>query len=108
MNVVLVGGLVLLTVTGIALSFLRGGSVFAALDRVHRWTGVAVTLVVAGHLVVAAGLLPGYRGVWRSMHLGGRVPEDTARRLWPGWTERAGLDARDETVARSIRRDGPR
>jgi hypothetical protein len=55
--------------------------------------------VIVGHIVVAAGILPGYRGAWRSMHLGGRVSLDTARRLWPGWTERrlaAGGVARSE------------
>jgi formate dehydrogenase subunit gamma len=104
MNVVLVGGLVVLTATGIVLSFLHGGSLFATLDRVHRWTGVAVTLAVAGHVVVAAGLLPGYRGAWRSMHLGGRVREDTARRLWPAWTERASDATPDGVSVRFGRR----
>jgi len=33
-------------------------------------------------------VLPGYRGVWRSMHLGGRLHADVARRLWPAWLER--------------------
>jgi len=39
-------------------------------------------------VLVAIGVLPGYRGVWHAMHLGGRVPEETARRVWPGWAER--------------------
>jgi formate dehydrogenase subunit gamma len=33
-------------------------------------------------------VLPGYRGVWRAMHLGGHLAEPVARRLWPGWVER--------------------
>jgi formate dehydrogenase subunit gamma len=37
---------------------------------------------------VAAGVLPGYRGVWRSMHLGGHLDIRVARRLWPAWAER--------------------
>lgn len=88
MNVALVGGLVVLTITGIGLSLVHGGPAFAWLDRVHRVTGVVVTVAAAGHVLVAFGVLPGYRGVWRSMHLGGRVHEDTARRLWPAWAER--------------------
>jgi hypothetical protein len=40
-------------------------------------------------VLVAIGVLPGYRGVWRAMHLGGRVSVETARRLWPAWAERA-------------------
>ena len=76
------------TITGIALSMVHGGPVFSWLDRVHRVTGVVVTIAVGGHVLVAVGVLPGYRGVWRSMHLGGRMHEDTARRLWPAWTER--------------------
>ena len=87
-NVAIAGGLVVLTVTGIGLTLLHGGEVFSWLDRLHRASAVVVTVFVAGHIVVAVGLLPGYRGVWRAMHLGGRVPEQTARRLWPGWTER--------------------
>jgi formate dehydrogenase subunit gamma len=92
MNMALVGGLAVLTTTGIGLSLIHGGPAFAWLDRVHRVTGVVVTLAAAGHVLVAAGVLPGYRGVWRSMHLGGRVRADTARRLWPAWTERADRD----------------
>jgi formate dehydrogenase subunit gamma len=87
-NVVIVGGLVLLTGTGIAMTALHGGALFAVLAKIHRWTAIVVTPVIAGHLLIALGLLPGYRGVWRSMFLGGRVPEETARRLWPGWAER--------------------
>ena len=55
----------------------------------HTWATFIVTPLLAGHVLIALGVLPGYRGVWRSMHLGGRVPEATARRIWPGWTERA-------------------
>jgi len=39
------------------------------------------------YILIAAGVLPGDRGVWRSMHLGGRLHEETAHRLWPAWTE---------------------
>jgi cytochrome b subunit of formate dehydrogenase len=87
-NVLIVGGLIVLTVSGIALTLLHGGPMFAWLAKIHLWTAVIVTPVILGHVFVAVGVLPGYRGVWRSMHLGGRVPEGTARRVWPGWTER--------------------
>ena len=87
-NVVLVGGLVVLTISGLWLTTVHGGPTFVWLNRVHRWTALVLTIAIAGHLVIALGMLPGYRGVWRAMHLGGRVPEATARRIWPGWTER--------------------
>jgi len=87
-NVVIVGGLLVLTGTGIALTLLHGGPMFATLDRVHRFATYIVTPFILGHMLIAFGLLPGYRGVWRSMHWGGRVRDDTARRVWPGWAER--------------------
>jgi formate dehydrogenase subunit gamma len=89
-NVVIVGGLLVLTATGIGLTFLHGGPVFAKLAKVHRITTYIVTPFILGHMLLAFGVLPGYRGVWRSMHWGGRVRPDTARRLWPGWADRAG------------------
>jgi formate dehydrogenase subunit gamma len=88
-NVAIVGGLLVLTATGIAMTMLHGGAVFAWLNTVHRMATFVVTPFIAAHLLVAFGVLPGYRGVWRSMHLGGRVPEKTARRIWPAWTERS-------------------
>jgi formate dehydrogenase subunit gamma len=87
-NVAIVGGLLVLTVTGIGLSAVHGGPMFVWLDRAHRAAALVVTLAIAGHLVIAFGLVPGYRGAWRAMHLGGRVPEPVARRLWPAWVER--------------------
>jgi formate dehydrogenase subunit gamma len=87
-NVVIVGGLLVLIGTGIALTLLHGGPTFAWLAKIHLWTAVVVTVFIVGHVLIAIGVLPGYRGVWRSMHLGGKVSEDTARRVWPGWTER--------------------
>jgi formate dehydrogenase subunit gamma len=86
-NVVIVGGLLVLAGTGIALTALHGGPVFAWLARIHKWTAFVVTPVIVGHVLIAIGVLPGYRGVWRAMHLGGRMPEETARRVWPSWTE---------------------
>jgi formate dehydrogenase subunit gamma len=87
-NIAIVGLLVLLVGTGIGLVFVHVGPLFAVLAVVHRVATIAFTIVIAGHIVIAAGILPGYRGVWRSMHFGGRLPLATARRLWPGWTDR--------------------
>src|SRR5262245_11644176 len=79
-NVALVSGLVLLIASGVGLSVVTGGPAFVWLRQVHSWTTVIVTPLIAGHVLIAIGVLTGYRGVWRSMHLGGRVPLDTARR----------------------------
>jgi cytochrome b subunit of formate dehydrogenase len=87
-NVAIVGMLVILIITGVGLVFVHVGPFFAILAQLHRLATIAFTIVIVGHIVIALGILPGYRGVWRSMHLGGRVPVDAARRVWPGWTER--------------------
>lgn len=87
-NVAIVGLLVVLVASGVGLVVVTAGPVFALLAFVHRVATIAFTVVIAGHIVIALGILPGYRGVWRSMHLGGRLRLDTARRVWPGWTER--------------------
>lgn len=87
-NVAVVALLLVLILTGIGLVFVNAGPAFAVLDAVHRLATIAFTVVIAGHILIGLGVLPGYRGVWRSMHLGGRLHLDTARRIWPGWTER--------------------
>jgi len=86
-NMVIVIGLLALIVTGVGLAMLHGGHLFAWLAKVHKWTAIVMTPVLLGHILIAAGVLPGYRGVWRSMHLGGRLRDETAQRLWPAWTE---------------------
>jgi len=87
-NVLLVLTFLVLGVTGIAMGmperFLP--SVFGWSLRIHELATWVLIGLVAGHLLLASGLLPGYRGVWRAMHLGGRVPAATARRLWPLWS----------------------
>jgi formate dehydrogenase subunit gamma len=88
-NVVLLGGLMTLVATGTVMTRIHGGPLFVWLARIHLWTTIVITPVIAGHVLIALGVLPGYRGVWRAMHLGGRVREDTASRLWPGWAERS-------------------
>lgn len=95
-NVVLVVLLATLVVSGVWLAQLHGGPTFVVMVRVHRWATYAVTPVIIGHILIAAGVLPGYRGVWRSMHLGGRLRADVARRLWPAWAERDDASSRDE------------
>src|SRR5262245_58608104 len=87
-NVAIAVLLAALVLSGIAMAQLHGGSTFALLVSVHRWATYAVTPLILGHILIAVGVLPGYRGVWRSMHLGGRLPATVARRLWPGWLER--------------------
>jgi hypothetical protein len=78
-----------LIVTGVGLATLHGGHTFALFAKVHKWTAIVMTPVLLGHILIAAGVLPGYKGVWRAMHLGGRLRGDTARRVWPGWAERS-------------------
>ena len=103
-NLLLVGLLVALVGTGLGLMVITGGPEFVWLQRVHRWATYLLTPVLIGHIVIAAGVLPGYRGVGRSMHLGGRLPRPVARRLWPGWLDRH-EDGPDQQLDR--REDGP-
>jgi cytochrome b subunit of formate dehydrogenase len=94
-NVVIVAALALLTVSGIGLVSVHGGPAFVWFSRIHRWSTYVLTPVLAGHILVALGVLPGYRGVWRSMHSRRGVDERTAARIWPAWT-RAALGERDD------------
>jgi cytochrome b subunit of formate dehydrogenase len=82
-NLVFVGSFGTLIVSGIALETLSGGPTFATMVKVHRGATYVLTAMVAGHVLVALGLPPGYRGVWRAMHLDGKVPARTVRRIWP-------------------------
>jgi cytochrome b subunit of formate dehydrogenase len=82
-NLVFVGSFGTLIVSGIALETLSGGPTFATMVRVHRGATYVLTAMVAGHVLVALGVLPGYRGAWRAMHLDGKVPASTVRRIWP-------------------------
>jgi formate dehydrogenase subunit gamma len=90
--VVLFGTLI---VSGVALTTLSGGQTFATMVKVHRYATYALTALVVGHVLVALGVLPGYRGAWRAMHGRGRVSDDTARRLWPSSVEASADDADD-------------
>jgi cytochrome b subunit of formate dehydrogenase len=82
-NLVFVGSLGTLVVSGIALTTLSGGPTFATMVRVHRGATYVLTAMTVGHVLVVLGVLPGYRGVWRAMHLGGKVRAKTVRRIWP-------------------------
>jgi cytochrome b subunit of formate dehydrogenase len=96
-NIVLVLMLMTLVVSGVGMALLHGGAVFAVLVHVHRWATYAVTPVLLGHILIATGVLPGYRGVWRSMHLGGHLDVEVARRVWPAWLERNESGSRERT-----------
>jgi formate dehydrogenase subunit gamma len=85
-NIAIVITLGVLTLSGLGMLYLPPGPL--DLFVLHRWAAFLVTPVLLGHIVVSAGVLPGYRGVWRSMHLGGRLPVEVARRIWPSWLER--------------------
>jgi formate dehydrogenase subunit gamma len=108
-NVAIVGLLAALVVSGVGLVVVEAGPLFAFVNLVHRLATIAFTVVIIGHIVVASGLLPGYRGAWRSMHLGGRLQLDTARRLWPGWTDRkiAAASAGDSSRQRDVASPDP-
>jgi formate dehydrogenase subunit gamma len=83
-NVVMVLTLAALLLSGLGMLYLP----WTLLFTVHHWAALLATPVLVGHMVVAAGVLPGYRGVWRSMHRGGRLPVTVARRIWPAWLDR--------------------
>jgi cytochrome b subunit of formate dehydrogenase len=95
-NVVIVGLLAALLLTGLGTIFGPSAGLRAAMFNAHTWSSYAVTPVILGHIVVAAGILPGYRGVWRSMHLGGRLPVRVARRIWPAWVDQSLRDTRQD------------
>jgi hypothetical protein len=60
-------------------ALIDGGPSFHWLTRVHRWSSYAITPVLLGHILIASGVLPGYRGVARSMHLGGKLRAEGRR-----------------------------
>ncbi len=97
-NVLLVLAFLVLGVTGVVMGMPERfvPAVFGWSLRIHELTTWVLLGLVAGHLLLASGVLPGYRGVWRAMHLSGRVPAATARRLWPHWSgEQAGAPGPD-------------
>jgi len=101
-NVLIVASLVTLCATGIGLTVLHGGPLFAWLAKIHEWSTFVFTPLIVGHVLIALGILPAYRGVWRGMHWGGRVQRAAAHRVWPGWTERT-----DEVAPTGVPEDRP-
>jgi cytochrome b subunit of formate dehydrogenase len=87
-NLVLVLLLAALVGSGVGLTQITGGAGFVWLQRAHRWATYLITPVLVGHILIASGVLPGYRGVARAMHLGGRLRRDVAERVWPAWLDR--------------------
>lgn len=87
-NVLMLVLLALLIASGLGLMAVSGGPVFVWCNLIHRWATYLLTPLIVGHILIAAGVLPGYRGVWRSMHLGGRLRRADAERVWPGWSRR--------------------
>jgi cytochrome b subunit of formate dehydrogenase len=105
-NLVLVVTLLALVGSGVGLMLVSGGPAFVWFARVHRVATWVVTPVIVGHVVIAAGILPGYRGVWRAMHGGGHLRVRDAERVWPGWTARA--TGRTAAAPRTTGRDDGR
>jgi cytochrome b subunit of formate dehydrogenase len=99
-NILLLLALFVLGATGVVLGMPQRflPAAFAWSFRIHKLTTWVLIGLVAGHLLLASGLLPGYRGVWRAMHRDGRVPATTAARLWPAW---AGLSYRQAPTGSS-------
>ena len=102
-NVVLVLALAALVGSGVGLAVLAGGPGFVLMRQIHRWATWLITPVLIGHIVIASGVLPGYRGVARAMHLGGRLPIEVARRVWPAWAERVTSSEGSEVTAEPAR-----
>jgi formate dehydrogenase subunit gamma len=111
-NVGFVVAFAALIVSGIGLTTVKGGPSFVWYLRVHRVATYGLTVLVVVHLVMALGLLPGYRGVWRGMHFGGRTPMATVRRLWPATVPpeetQGALDRTREPVTRGAGPARPR
>jgi hypothetical protein len=105
-NIAFVATLGTLVGTGIALTTLHGGSTFARVARVHHDATYVLTGLVVAHVIIASGVLPGYRGAWRAMHLGGRPPTTTMRRLWPNEAPAACATRDQPETSRTPRSDG--
>lgn len=98
-NLVMLLLLVVLVGSGIGLVTVSGGPAFVWYHRLHEWSTYAFTPVVLGHILIASGVLPGYRGVWRAMHLGGRLRRRDAARVWPQWLARRDASSKPPSSA---------
>jgi formate dehydrogenase subunit gamma len=101
-NVLFVVTLGALIGSGIALTTLHGGPTFVWLVRIHRDATYVLVALIALHVFLAVGALPGYRGAWRSMHLRGRIRRETAARLWPASVDGTVGDAADDEPDRRV------
>jgi formate dehydrogenase subunit gamma len=72
------------------MAVLHGGPAFVWLAPIHKWSTYALVPLILGHVVIASGVLPGYRSVWRSMHLGGPAPGRRGAEAVAGMDRRAG------------------
>ncbi len=88
-NLVIVVSLPVLIVTGVGLATLHGGHAFAVMAKVHKWTALVLTPVLLGHVVIAAGVLPGYKG---------RLALDAPRRAAPERHRRASVAGVDRDI----------
>jgi cytochrome b subunit of formate dehydrogenase len=103
-NLVIIALLATVIISGIGLWDVSGGPAFVWYRRIHIWSTYLLTPVLAGHILIASGVLPGYRGVWRAMHLGGRLRRRDAARVWPGWLDRTTTETRP--AAKHVDRSG--
>lgn len=96
LNCVILLAFTALGATGMVMSFPEAvtPTAFAWSLRIHRAATWVLVGSVAGHVLVASGVLAAYRGVWRAMHWDGRVPTGLAAKLWPAWAE--AQEARNE------------
>jgi len=78
-NIVIVASLVAIIASGGGLAVALRGPMFTWLH--DTWATIFLTPVLAGHVLIAVGVLPGDRGVWRSMRFGGSVPIETAMKV---------------------------
>ena len=75
-NLALMVAFVAVTGSGIAMAMLHGGPAFVWLVPLHRVSAYLLIPLLAGHILIASGVLLGHRGVWRSA--GGWTPPSRA------------------------------
>jgi formate dehydrogenase subunit gamma len=55
----IVASLVAIIASGVGLALVPGGPIFARLQHIHTWATIVLTPVLAGHVLIAVGVLPG-------------------------------------------------
>ncbi len=71
---------------------------FVVFIRSHIYAGWVLLGALGLHIFAGLGVLPTHRGILGVMFGDGSLPQATARRLWPGWTERKLGETRAEPV----------